>query len=121
MNTEEPLTTSRNSTFSTIAATIILLQLLIFFLFYNFTANIVALGFGWLMLILGAALVLLYARTDPAGKDRLYRISKYPMHFGWSMISISLALISQNWFTSFLTLFFLILMIIDMKRLYESK
>jgi hypothetical protein len=121
MNTKEQITSSSSSLFSMIAASTLLIQFLIFFLFYNFTANILVLGLGWLMLFPGSALVLLYARSDSAGKIRLYRFSKYSMHVGWSMISLSLALISQNWITSFLMLLFLILMIIDMNGRQESK
>ena len=76
-----------------VAASFLMFQFIIFFLFYNFTTNIYILGLGWILLIPGLILVILSAKTDIKESERLYRFTKLPKYFGWSIISISLSFI----------------------------
>ncbi|MGY5860229.1 MAG: hypothetical protein RTU63_12745 [Candidatus Thorarchaeota archaeon] len=104
-----------------VAASLLMFQFIIFFLFYNFTTNIYILGLGWILLIPGLILVILSAKTDIKESERLYRFTKLPKYFGWSIISISLSFITQHWVTSFLTIGFVVVMILDLRRIRVSK
>jgi len=110
-----------NNPLNAVAAILLLIQLLLFFLYYNFTANIVVLGFGWLMLIPGLTLVILSAKKDSKVKERLYKFSKFPEHFGWSIISVALSWIIQQWFTFLIAMCFLIVMVLDLRRINVAK
>ncbi|MHA1849875.1 MAG: hypothetical protein ACTSW8_01290 [Candidatus Thorarchaeota archaeon] len=103
-----------------VAAAIFLIQLLIFFLYYNFSTNIYVLGIGWLLLIPGLAFVILSAKDDSKEKERLYKFTMYPMHIGWSIVSLSLSLITQG-LSYIFALVFVSLMILDIHGLQSSK
>ncbi|TFH01466.1 MAG: hypothetical protein E4H14_18580 [Candidatus Thorarchaeota archaeon] len=106
-----------------IAAIFFLIQILLFFLYYNFMVDVYVLGIGWLLLFPGLILVILSARDQDGqqGKSsvrwkRIKKYSRYSMHFGWSIVSLSLAFIIQQWFTYFLAIGFVSIMILDIRR-----
>ena len=104
-----------------IAAILLLIQLLIFFLYYNFTADIYVLGIGWLFLIPGFILVILSEKEDSKVEEKLERFTIFSKHFGWSIISLSLSWITQEWFAIFIAMGFVIVMILDILRINASK
>ncbi|TFH05207.1 MAG: hypothetical protein E4H14_13190 [Candidatus Thorarchaeota archaeon] len=106
-----------------IATIFFLIQILLFFLYYNFMVDVYVLGMGWLLLFPGLILVILSARDQDGqqGKSsgrrkRIKQYSRYSMHFGWSIISLSLAFIIQQWFTYFIAIGFVSIMILDIRR-----
>lgn len=108
--------------FKLIATILILFQILLFFLYYSFTANIYILGFGWLALVPGLTLVILSTRVpqDQSGKEKIgiernKYFKQYQLHLGWSIVSLSLALIIQQWFTSLIAIGFICMMILSLK------
>jgi len=106
----------------TIAGICIIIQFLIFSLLYNFTNNIYLLGIGWLSLPIGLGLILVSSQQQQTLSDivvkrsgRLYNLIPYPMHLGWILISISLTLITQQWYSLFLTIGFVTVIILEIK------
>jgi hypothetical protein len=112
---QESLQTT-DSPFRVGTAVLFIFQLLIFFLYYNFSANMYLIGLGWLFLIIGLILVLISGRKDSKVKERFNKLDKYGIHIGWSTISVSLALITQ-WITSVITVLLVCLMILDIRRI----
>lgn len=111
-----------------VAAILFLIQILLFFLYYNFEVDILVLGMGWILLFPGLILVLLSTRdqesqpsTSRSRNMKVKWVSSYTMHFGWSIVSISLALIIQQWFTYFIALGFIFTMILDSRRIRKGK
>jgi protein-S-isoprenylcysteine O-methyltransferase Ste14 len=96
-----------------IAGLLFLLQIILLFYFNNFVLNILIFGIGWLMLIpsfLFLSLPLSARRKDEAvsdvcslvevtliDKNGVYGIIRHPIHAGWILMSLSLALVSQSW------------------------
>jgi len=81
----------------------ILLQILIFFLSYNTNAEIILLGTGWILLVPGFAILLLFnpskLDTDEKRMNQVRSIfdnTRYPSQIGWIIISICITLINQS-------------------------
>ncbi|MCJ7817264.1 MAG: hypothetical protein MUP60_00275 [Candidatus Thorarchaeota archaeon] len=111
-----------------IAAIFFLIQILLFFLYYNFMVDIYVLGMGWLLLFPGLILVILSAHDKECQPSKISSRSKiikqfnqYQMHLGWSIVSISLAFIIQQWFTYFIAVGFVSIMILDIRRERSAK
>ena len=109
-----------------------LLQLLLLFYFDNYELNIILFGIGWLMLIpsfllLSLSLMALNAYGDiPDGRSLVdttaivtkgvYGIIRHPLYLGYMLMSISLALISQSWFSAICALTVIPLVMIIIRR-----
>ncbi|MFW9960924.1 MAG: methyltransferase family protein [Candidatus Thorarchaeota archaeon] len=109
-----------------------LLQLLLLFYFDNFGLNIIVFGIGWLMLIPSFLLLTLSLMTlrsygnVPDGKSLLdttaivtkgvYGIIRHPLYAGYMLMSISLALISQSWFSGLCAVIVIPLVVIIIHR-----
>lgn len=109
-----------------VASILILVQFLFFILLYNFMANIIILGLGWLLLFPGFGLVLFssnsqrtYSETEIVHNSILFKFEPYSMPLGWIIISLSLTLISQQWYAIILTLGFIMVIIFEL-RLQEA-
>ena len=124
MNLEQHVSEATgDNQFKLIAAILFLIQMLLFFLYYNFVVDVYVLGIGWILLIPGLILVILSVRDQESQTDKsssrsksINQVSRYPLHFGWSIVSISLALIIQQWFTYIIAIGFVISMILDIRR-----
>lgn len=104
----------------TTAGVCIIIQVLEFSILYNFTSNVYLLGIGWLLLPIGLGLVIVSSQQQQTLSDivvkrssRLYNLTPYPMHLGWMLISISLTLITQQWFSLLLTIGFVTVIALD--------
>ncbi len=109
-----------------------LLQLLLLFYFDSYGLNIIIFGIGWLMLIpsfllLTLSLMALHTYGNiPDGKslvdttlivtNGVYGIIRHPLYVGYMLMSISLALITQSWFSALCTLVIIPLVMIIIHR-----
>ncbi|TFF94668.1 isoprenylcysteine carboxylmethyltransferase family protein [Candidatus Thorarchaeota archaeon] len=94
-----------------IGGTVYLLQFFVLLFFFNLQANTVVLGIGWI-LIAPAFLMQLMAVSKLISKDApeagnqegepslvdtgIYGIVRHPLYVGWAMMTVAMALISQN-------------------------
>jgi len=105
-----------------VASIIILFQFILFSLLFNFSSNIYILGIGWFLLLIGLGLIIVSSHQHQILSDikskrsnRLHRFAPYPIHVGWMVISISLALIIQQWYTILLAIGFVAVVILELR------
>ncbi|MGY5872790.1 MAG: isoprenylcysteine carboxylmethyltransferase family protein [Candidatus Thorarchaeota archaeon] len=118
--------TSSTDILTTMVGTLVLIQLLLFFLLFSFQTNIYILGLGWCMLVPGFALVITSVNhlqkfnNESKLSSGIYRVVRHPMYIGWIIISVGMALISQQWFTILYAIIIPVIFIIAMKREEED-
>lgn len=109
-----------------------LLQLLLLFYFDNYELNVIIFGLGWILLIPSFLLQTLSLRAlsvyghIPEGKSLVsttmivtkgvYGIIRHPLYVGYMLMSISLALISQSWFSGLCAVTIVPLVMILLRR-----
>ncbi|PNX52567.1 MAG: hypothetical protein BV458_08955 [Thermoplasmata archaeon M9B2D] len=125
-----------DNTIESTAGLLFLLQLLLLFYFDNYGLNIIIFGIGWFMLIpsfllFTLSLMALNTYGDiPEGKSLVgtavivtkgvYGVIRHPLYAGYMLMSISLALISQSWFSAICTLIIVPLVMIIIHREEEA-
>jgi protein-S-isoprenylcysteine O-methyltransferase Ste14 len=117
---------------SSFAGILLLFQILCLAFFFNPQLNLILLGIGWTMLIPSFLFLMLPANTlglfdsDSAKDDEsliksgLFGYVRHPLYIGWIFLSLSLALISQIWFSA---LFFILIIpqVVFVMRLEEER
>lgn len=100
-----------------------LFQLLSFFLSYNTSTEIITLGFGWILLAPGYAILLLAVPKNLDNDENMnrhkrpiYDYTKHPFEIGWSIFSIAITCISQSLISLTLTIVFLSFLILIVRE-----
>ena len=94
-----------------ISAILIIIQIFVAFILYNFSSNLLILSIGWIILSTGLILVILSSSHNLS--EKYVTLLKYPVELGWMLVAMSLTLISQQWFSIVLTIAFLSAMSAD--------
>lgn len=130
MNKKEITASTSSYNFLTnTAGFLFLIQLLLFFLIYNFNVNIYFLGLGWLLLFPGFILVIVsvnryqnvsdesnLSQPDQVVNSGIYSYVRHPMYLGWMIVSIAIALIIPQWFTIISSIVIVALIILEIRR-----
>ncbi len=94
-----------------ISAILIIIQIFVAFILYNFSSNLLILSIGWI--ILSTGLILVFLSSSHNLSEKYVTLLKYPVELGWMLVAMSLTLISQQWFSIVLTIAFLSAMSAD--------